>query len=86
VDLIEPDVELLRRDLHQRRENPLTEFGLAGEHGHRFVRLQSNPPIQPSVIAQAKWQCSRSLAKHGVRCQGKWGYDDTKRLREASAR
>src|SRR4029077_18656960 len=56
ADLLEPDVELLRRDLSKGGEDPLTKLGLAGEDRDRLVRLQADPPLQSAMAAQAERQ------------------------------
>ena len=70
----------------RRREDPLTKLGLAGENRHRVVRVQSNPPLQSSVVAQTERQRSRRLAHAGRGRQANEATtmpsDCVKRLRE----
>jgi hypothetical protein len=69
-DLLKPDVEFFRRNLRQCGEDTLTKLGLPGENRHRFVRLQSNPPLQFLVVAQTERQRSRRLVKRRTGRQG----------------
>src|SRR6185503_17798425 len=56
LELGERQVELLRRDLRQRREDALAELDLAGEHRRGAVGIDAKPGIEPAVGLQAARQ------------------------------
>src|SRR5260221_1328393 len=85
ADLVESDIELLRRDLRQRGQDPLPEFGLAGEDRHRPIRLQTDPTFQLPIVAQAERHICRHLAKYRRGWQRKGRKHHTERLRDMPA-
>ena len=85
ADLVESDVEFLRRDLRQRGQDPLPELGLAGEDRHRLIRLQADPSFKPAIVAQAERHICRRLAKHRRGWQRKRRKHHAQRLRDMPA-
>nr|WP_246756551.1 hypothetical protein [Bradyrhizobium diazoefficiens] len=77
MDLVKADVELFRRNLRKRRQDPLPELGLTGEDRYGFIWLKPNPSFQPAIVAQAERNIWRRLAKDGWRCQREGRKHDT---------
>ena len=49
-------VEFLRGDLRQRRQDPLPQLDLAGEHGRGAVGIDADPGVERPVVVQAAGQ------------------------------
>ena len=73
-------IELLSRDLGERREDALTEFDLTGEDGGGAVGIDANPAVELAVGLQAAGQPDRRrrLAERGARIERE-GNDDARR-------
>jgi hypothetical protein len=59
ADALEIHVELVGRDLRERGADALAELDLAGEDGHRAVRVDAQPRVEHAVAGEAAGQAGR---------------------------
>ena len=66
MDAPERQIELLGRDLGERRHDALAELDLAGEHGRGAVRIDADPGVEHAVGLQAARQLRRHIRNNLV--------------------
>src|SRR6266404_575351 len=83
VDAPERQIELLGRDLGERRQDTLPELDLAGGHGRAAVRVDADPGIEHAVGLQAARKC-RLLGERDFRVERKGDHEGAEPGREVA--
>jgi len=84
MDARERQIELLGRDLGERRHDALPELDLAGEHGRAAVRIDADPGVEHPVGLQAARK-RRLLGERDFRVEREGDHQGAEPGREVAA-